>query len=162
MYLCIYLYFCRLSIYLCIYLSIYVSIYLSVYLSDLSSPLDQLLIRTNADSIDLRRKKFREYSASPGPTLIHSYFLPFLYALEVIKALKVVMPIQRAQMRLRIVISPSDSNKVKEKLADVIATTEEEGTEDGEYSLVCFSPILTSEFVAFYLEIVTNSATLKP
>jgi len=58
-------------------------------------------------------------------------------ALEVIKALKAVIPIERAQMRLRLVMAPADSKKVKEKLKDAILTTEEETTEDDEFAMTC-------------------------
>jgi len=51
-------------------------------------------------------------------------------ALDVIKQLKEVMPIQRAQMRLRIVIPHADSKKIKERLVDLITTNEDESTEE--------------------------------
>jgi len=58
-------------------------------------------------------------------------------ALEVIKALKEVIPIQRAQMRLRLVLPLKDANKLKDKLADIIVTNEEESNEDDEFAMTC-------------------------
>jgi len=57
-------------------------------------------------------------------------------ALEVIKALKEVIPIQRAQMRLRIVVPVPDTKKLKDKIADIV-TNEEESNEDGEFAMTC-------------------------
>jgi len=58
-------------------------------------------------------------------------------ALEVIKALKEVIPIQRAQMRLRLLVPVQDAKKLKDKLADIIVTNEDESNEDGEFAMTC-------------------------
>lgn len=59
-------------------------------------------------------------------------------ALEVIRILKEVIPIQRAQMRLKITYAVSDSKKLKEVLKSSIAVNEgEEQEEEEKVSLTC-------------------------
>jgi len=58
-------------------------------------------------------------------------------ALEVIKILKEIIPIQRAQMRLRIVFPPADSKKLKEALKTAIVAIESEDQEGEEASITC-------------------------
>jgi len=58
-------------------------------------------------------------------------------ALEVIKQLreKEVIPIQRAQMRVRITAAPKDGKRIAEKLRPLMASTENEGF-DPQFELV--------------------------
>ncbi|KAJ3082690.1 hypothetical protein HK102_001507 [Quaeritorhiza haematococci] len=59
-------------------------------------------------------------------------------ALDIIRQLqeKKVIPIAKAQMRLRIVLPGKDAKRIKEKLAKLIASTEDEDWSD-EYELIC-------------------------
>jgi len=62
-------------------------------------------------------------------------------ALEVIKLLKAIMPIQRAQMRVRVRTPAEDAKKVKERVKRFIAVDEGESFEMvdqfKEYNLLC-------------------------
>lgn len=60
-------------------------------------------------------------------------------ALDVIKQLqeKQILPIQRAQMRIRITLPQGkDTKKIREKLQPLITSVEDEDFESGEYELV--------------------------
>jgi len=62
-------------------------------------------------------------------------------ALEVIKLLKGIMPIQRAQMRVRVRTPAEDAKKVKDRVKPIIAVDEGESFEivdqSKEYNLIC-------------------------
>lgn len=56
-------------------------------------------------------------------------------ALEVIKQLKEVMPIERAQMRLRLVWAGRDAKKLREKLSKIVTSIENEEWDSGEMNI---------------------------
>lgn len=58
-------------------------------------------------------------------------------ALELIPQLKSVMPLERAQMRLKIIISGKEARKLKEKIEKLTSKTESEDWMDGTLSLIC-------------------------
>lgn len=58
-------------------------------------------------------------------------------ALEVIKQLKESMEIERAQMRLRLIIPSREAKKVHEKLRPHISTVESEDWQGGDLEMVC-------------------------
>ncbi|XP_076165725.1 SBDS ribosome maturation factor [Ptiloglossa arizonensis] len=58
-------------------------------------------------------------------------------ALDVIPQLKLVMPIERAQMRLRICSSGKEAKKLKDKIIKLIAKVETEEWNNRELNLVC-------------------------
>lgn len=62
-------------------------------------------------------------------------FLP--QALDVIPQLKAVMPLERAQMRLRIVISGKEARKLRDKVVKLASKVETEDWTGGELNLVC-------------------------
>lgn len=59
-------------------------------------------------------------------------------ALEVIKQLKEIMPIERAQMRLRVVWANKDAKKMKEKIVKLCSSVETEEWRNGELNLIFF------------------------
>ncbi|XP_066587875.1 ribosome maturation protein SBDS [Prorops nasuta] len=58
-------------------------------------------------------------------------------ALEVIPQLKTIMPLERAQMRLRIFISGKEVKKLREKLVKLTSKIETEEWESGSLNLIC-------------------------
>ncbi|XP_014231729.1 ribosome maturation protein SBDS [Trichogramma pretiosum] len=58
-------------------------------------------------------------------------------ALELIPQLKNVMPLERAQMRLKMSISGKEARKIREKLVKLIATIENEDWNSGTLDMVC-------------------------
>lgn len=58
-------------------------------------------------------------------------------ALDVIPQLKLVMPIERAQMRLRIVLSDKEAKKLKEKIEKLSSKIESENWNSGTLNFVC-------------------------
>uniref|UniRef100_A0A6M2DJ04 Ribosome maturation protein SBDS n=1 Tax=Xenopsylla cheopis TaxID=163159 RepID=A0A6M2DJ04_XENCH len=60
-------------------------------------------------------------------------------ALDVIPLLKDNMPIERAQMRLRIVSTGKESKTIREKLLKLISTTENEEWDNGTLNMVCLA-----------------------
>ncbi|KAL7307548.1 hypothetical protein TKK_0000243 [Trichogramma kaykai] len=58
-------------------------------------------------------------------------------ALELIPQLKNVMPLERAQMRLKMSISGKEARKIREKLVKLIATIETEDWNSGTLDMVC-------------------------
>lgn len=57
-------------------------------------------------------------------------------ALEVIKQLKEVMPIERAQMRLRLVWSGKEAKKLRDKLVKIVTGTESEEWNGSELNII--------------------------
>lgn len=47
------------------------------------------------------------------------------------------MPLERAQMRLKVSVSGKETRKLRDKLIKLIATTESEDWSDGTLTLVC-------------------------
>ena len=60
----------------------------------------------------------------------------FFQALEVIKQLKESMEIERAQMRLRLIIPSREAKRVHEKLKPSISTVESEDWQGGDLEMV--------------------------
>lgn len=58
-------------------------------------------------------------------------------ALEVITQLKEVMPIERAQMRLKIVIQRREARKLKDKVVKMVSKTESEEWDNGALTITC-------------------------
>ncbi|EFN62984.1 Ribosome maturation protein SBDS [Camponotus floridanus] len=58
-------------------------------------------------------------------------------ALDVISQLKEVMPLERAQMRLRIVIPEKEARKLKDKIVKFITKMETEKWENGSLTITC-------------------------
>ncbi|KAL1917344.1 uncharacterized protein VTP21DRAFT_5000 [Calcarisporiella thermophila] len=60
-------------------------------------------------------------------------------SLEVIKKLQEskIIPIQRAQMRLRVALPAKEAKRIKEKLASLTSKIEEEDTAGSEYEMIC-------------------------
>ncbi|KAJ8681309.1 hypothetical protein QAD02_017096 [Eretmocerus hayati] len=58
-------------------------------------------------------------------------------ALDVIPQLKAVMPLERAQMRLRVMISGKEAKKLREKIVKLTSSIESEDWDDGALNLVC-------------------------
>lgn len=58
-------------------------------------------------------------------------------ALEVITQLKAVMPLERAQMRIKIVIRAKEARKLRDKLVKLITKMEEENWDNGTLTAVC-------------------------
>jgi len=58
-------------------------------------------------------------------------------ALTVIPQLKAIMPLERAQMRVRVVFSGKDSRKIRERLVKLTTSVESENWEGGELNMVC-------------------------
>jgi hypothetical protein len=47
------------------------------------------------------------------------------------------MPLERAQMRVRVVLSGKEARKLRDKLAKLTTTIESENWDNGELNLVC-------------------------
>ncbi|KAJ8880963.1 hypothetical protein PR048_017436 [Dryococelus australis] len=60
-----------------------------------------------------------------------------LQALDVIPQLKATIPIERAQMRLRIVLTGKEARKLQEKVAKLTTSIETEDWNNGELTMVC-------------------------
>ncbi|XP_046680639.1 ribosome maturation protein SBDS [Homalodisca vitripennis] len=60
-------------------------------------------------------------------------------ALDVIPQLKATMPLERAQMRLKIVISGKEARKLREKVVKLATKVETEEWNSGELNLVCLA-----------------------
>ncbi|XP_058796869.1 ribosome maturation protein SBDS [Phymastichus coffea] len=58
-------------------------------------------------------------------------------ALDVIPQLKTVIPLERAQMRLKITISGKEVRKIREKLVKLLSKIESEDWDSGTLNLVC-------------------------
>jgi len=58
-------------------------------------------------------------------------------ALDVIPQLKTVMALERAQMRLRILISGKEARKLRDKVIKLTATVETENWDSGKLDMVC-------------------------
>nr|XP_018915706.1 PREDICTED: ribosome maturation protein SBDS [Bemisia tabaci]XP_018915707.1 PREDICTED: ribosome maturation protein SBDS [Bemisia tabaci] len=58
-------------------------------------------------------------------------------ALEVIPQLKTVIPIERAQMRVRVTLSGKEAKKLREKMTQLISKVESEEWSDGTLNMVC-------------------------
>ncbi|KAJ8880962.1 hypothetical protein PR048_017435 [Dryococelus australis] len=58
-------------------------------------------------------------------------------ALDVIPQLKATIPIERAQMRLRIVLTGKEARKLQEKVAKLTTSIETEDWNNGELTMVC-------------------------
>lgn len=58
-------------------------------------------------------------------------------ALDVIPQLKTAIPIERAQMRLKAVISGKEAKKLREKLVKLVSKVESEDWDSGSLNLVC-------------------------
>lgn len=58
-------------------------------------------------------------------------------ALEVITQLKTVMPLERAQMRLRVLVSGKEARKLREKIVKLTTKVESEDWNSGSLDLVC-------------------------
>jgi len=58
-------------------------------------------------------------------------------ALEVIKLLKTVMSIERAQMRIKVMLPSKDARKLKDKITKLASKTEEENWSGGNLDLIC-------------------------
>ncbi|KAG8264326.1 hypothetical protein J6590_014615 [Homalodisca vitripennis] len=60
-------------------------------------------------------------------------------ALDVIPQLKATMPLERAQMRLKIVISGKEARKLREKVVKLATKVETEEWNNGELNMVCLA-----------------------
>uniref|UniRef100_A0A1B6II35 Ribosome maturation protein SBDS n=1 Tax=Homalodisca liturata TaxID=320908 RepID=A0A1B6II35_9HEMI len=60
-------------------------------------------------------------------------------ALDVIPQLKATMPLERAQMRLKIVISGKEARKLREKVVKLATKVETEEWNSGELNMVCLA-----------------------
>ncbi|XP_014272332.1 ribosome maturation protein SBDS [Halyomorpha halys] len=58
-------------------------------------------------------------------------------ALDVIPQLKAIMPLERAQMRLKVQFSGKDARKQREKLAKLTTSIESENWDAGELNMIC-------------------------
>nr|CAD7416845.1 unnamed protein product [Timema cristinae] len=58
-------------------------------------------------------------------------------ALDVIPQLKATIPLERAQMRLRVVISGKEARKLRDKVAKLTSSIETESWDSGALTLVC-------------------------
>lgn len=58
-------------------------------------------------------------------------------ALDVIPQLKAVMPLERAQMRLRVLISGKEARKLREKIAKLATKVESENWDGGNLNFIC-------------------------
>ena len=58
-------------------------------------------------------------------------------ALDVIPHLKAEMPLERAQMRLRVFVNGKEAKRVREKIIKIVSTTEKEDWDDGSLNLIC-------------------------
>jgi ribosome maturation protein Sdo1 len=60
-----------------------------------------------------------------------------MQALDVIPLLKSTMPLERAQMRIRVVLSGKDARKLRDKIAKLATSLESEDWDSGQLNLVC-------------------------
>jgi ribosome maturation protein SDO1 len=60
-----------------------------------------------------------------------------MQALEVIPLLKATMPLERAQMRIRAVLSGRDTHKLRDKIAKLATSVESEDRDGGQLNMVC-------------------------
>lgn len=58
-------------------------------------------------------------------------------ALDVISQLKKAMPLERAQMRIKIIIPEKEAKKLKDKIAKLVAKMEKETWEGGALTIIC-------------------------
>lgn len=58
-------------------------------------------------------------------------------ALDVIQLIKKDIPLERAQMRVRILLSGKDARKIRDKAVKLVANVEEENWESGTANLTC-------------------------
>lgn len=58
-------------------------------------------------------------------------------ALEVISQLKEAIPIERAQMRLRILIQRKEARKLREKVTKMVSKVESEEWDNGALTIIC-------------------------
>lgn len=66
----------------------------------------------------------------------NKFMYNFLQALEVIRLIKTVLPLDRAMMRLKVESSSKDAKKLKEKFVALASSVEAENWESGEITLV--------------------------
>jgi ribosome maturation protein SDO1 len=78
---------------------------------------------------------FHDYKSS---SVLILFGLSCLQSLEVIKSLKDVMPIERAQMRLKLYLPVKEGKKIKEKLAKLWSNMESD--EFSDQHLIIVSP----------------------
>jgi ribosome maturation protein SDO1 len=80
-----------------------------------------------------------------------------MQALDVIPLLKSTMPLERAQMRMRAVLSGKDACKLRDKIAKLATRVESEDWDGGQLSMVCmqYNSIghLVSQKDFFFLDI---------
>ena len=60
-----------------------------------------------------------------------------MQALDVIPLLKSTMPLERAQMRIRTVMSGKDTRKLRDKISKLATSVESEDWDGGQLSMVC-------------------------
>lgn len=60
-----------------------------------------------------------------------------MQALDVIPLLKSTMPLERAQMRIRTVISGKDARKLRDKISKLATSVESEVWDGGQLNMVC-------------------------
>ncbi|XP_049788538.1 ribosome maturation protein SBDS [Schistocerca nitens] len=60
-------------------------------------------------------------------------------ALDVIPQLKATIPLERAQMRLRIVASGKEARKLRDKIASLSSNVESEDWTDGQLNMICLT-----------------------
>jgi ribosome maturation protein SDO1 len=60
-----------------------------------------------------------------------------MQALDVIPLLKSTMPLERAQMRIRAVLSGKDARKLRDKVAKLATSVESEDWDGGQLNMVC-------------------------
>ncbi|CAK9829870.1 Ribosome maturation protein SBDS [Anthophora retusa] len=58
-------------------------------------------------------------------------------ALDVIPQLKAVMPLERAQMRLRVLVSGKEARKLRDKIVRIVKKLETEEWDNGTLNLIC-------------------------
>lgn len=58
-------------------------------------------------------------------------------ALEVIKQLKTVMNIERAQMRIRVMLPSKDARRLKDKITKLASSVEQENWSGGDLDIIC-------------------------
>ncbi|XP_021937480.1 ribosome maturation protein SBDS [Zootermopsis nevadensis] len=63
--------------------------------------------------------------------------IPLMQALDVIPLLKATMPLERAQMKIRAVLSGRDARKLRDKVAKLATSLESEDWDGGKLNLVC-------------------------
>jgi len=60
-------------------------------------------------------------------------------ALDVIRAIREVMPIQRAQMRLAITMPGKEAKKLKDQLVPMVTSVEKEEWDDQDFTMICLA-----------------------